>query len=134
MEEEVERNSLLPEGQGGFRKGRGTMDNIFILNHVIQREKGKGEKVYAMFVDLRATFDNVDRNKLWGILQDKGIEEQLIRRIRSLYKETRVRIRTKEGTSSSFNTKKGVRQGCVLSPILFNLYIADVDKYLGKKE
>lgn len=52
----------------------------------------------------------------------KGIEEQLISRIRSLYKETRVATRTKEGTTSSFITKKGVRQGCVLSPTLFNLY------------
>lgn len=85
------------------------MDNIFILNHVVQREKRKEEKVYALFVDLKTAFDNVDRNKLWRILKDKGIEEQLISRIRSLYKETRVAIRTKEGTTSSFITKKGVK-------------------------
>lgn len=132
LEGEIIRKKLLPESQGGFRKGRGTMDNIFILNHVVQREKCKGEKVYALFVDLKAAFDNVDRNKLWRILKDKGIEEQLISRIRSLYKETRVAIRTKEGTTDSFITKKGVRQG-VLSPTLFNLYIAQVDKYFERK-
>lgn len=109
LEEEIIRKKLLPESQGGFRKGRGTMDNIFILNHVVQREKYKGEKVYALFVDLKAAFDNVDRNKLWRILKDKRIEEQLISRIRSLYKETRVAIRIKEGTTDSFITKKGVK-------------------------
>lgn len=133
LEEEIIRKKLLPESQGGFRKGRRTMDNIFILNHVVQREKCEEEKVYALFVDLKAAFDNVDRNKLWRILKDKGIEEQLISRIRSLYKETRVVIRTKEGTTDSFITKKGVRQRCVLSPTLFNLYIAEVDKYFEKK-
>lgn len=78
LEEKIVKKKLLSESQGGFRKGRGAMDNIFILNHVVQREKRKGEKVYAFFVDLKAAFDNVDRNKLWRILKDKGIEEQLI--------------------------------------------------------
>lgn len=84
-------------------------------------------------MDLKAAFDNVDRSKLWRILRDKEIEEQLIRKIRSLYEETRVMIRTKEETTSSFRTEKGMRQRCELSPTLFNLYIADVDKYLEKK-
>lgn len=109
------------------------MHNIFILNHLVQREKCKGEKLYTLFVDLRAAFDNVDRNRLWRILQDKGIEEQLIRKIRSLYDETKVVVRTREGTTSSFRTSKGVRQGCALSPALFNVYIADVDRFLEKK-
>ena len=72
LEEEIVRKGLLPESQGGFRRDRGTVDNIFILNHIIQREKCKGERVYAMFVDLKAAFDNVDRNKLWWIMQEGG--------------------------------------------------------------
>lgn len=131
LEEKVVRKKALQESQGGFRKGRGAIDNIFILNHIVQRKKCKGEKVYV--VDLKAAFDNVDRSKLWRILRDKEIEEQLIRKIRSLYEETRVMIRTKEETTSSFRTEKGMRQGCELSSTLFNLYIADVDKYLEKK-
>lgn len=85
MEEKVVRKKALQESQGGFRKGRGTIDNIFSLNHIVQREKCKGEKVYALFVDLKAAFDNVDRRKLWRILRDKEIEEQLIRKIRSVF-------------------------------------------------
>jgi len=68
--EEVEEKKALPESQMGFRKGRSTMDNIYILNHVIQREKIKRKeekKVYALFIDLKAAFDNVNRGKLWRI-------------------------------------------------------------------
>lgn len=123
LKEEIERRKLLPDSQGGFRKGRGTIDNIFILNHIIQREKrNKEKKVYAMFMDFKAAFDNVNRRRLWEILGEKGIKKELIRRLEKL-ESTVMAVRTKEGLSSRFEVKKGVRQGCVLSPMLFNLYI-----------
>jgi len=111
----VGSKGLLPENQAGFRKGRSTMDNIFILNHIVQREKVKerGEnKVYALFIDLKAAFDNVDRKKLWEILEDKGLGSILINRIKGIYEETEMAIRTKEGLTESFITKKGVRDAC----------------------
>lgn len=64
LEKEVEIKEMLPESQSGFRRGRSTMDNIFILNHLIQKKKKKGEKeekIYMMFADLKAAFDKVDR-------------------------------------------------------------------------
>lgn len=65
LEEEIEERKLIPENQAGFRKGRETIDNIFIMNHLIQREgKEEEKKVYAIFVDLKAAFDNVEREKL----------------------------------------------------------------------
>lgn len=68
LENEVEDKKILPESQDGFRKGRFTIDNIFILNHLVQREGGKKEaKVYALFVDLKAAFDNVQREVLWRL-------------------------------------------------------------------
>lgn len=70
LEKEVERKKMLPESHAEFRKGRSTIDNIFVLDHLIHREqqkKGK-EKIYALFVDLKAAFDNIDRGKLWEIL------------------------------------------------------------------
>lgn len=134
LEQEIEGLNLLPESQGGFRKGRGTIENIFVLDHLIQREKREqvGE-LFAAFIDVKAAFDNVDRHKLWKVLEEKGISIGLINRIRRLYEGTKTMIRTEEGLTDSFCTSKGVRQGCVLSPALFNLYMADLDNFLCKR-
>lgn len=131
---EAEEKKMLPESQAGFRKGRSTVDNIYILNHVIQREKTKEEsKVYALFIDLKAAFDNVDRDKLWDILKNKGVEKNLANRIKKMYEHTEATVRTKDGVTRGFMVNKGVRQGCVMSPTLFNLYIADLDRELEKR-
>lgn len=88
---------MLPESQGGFRKGRGTIDNIFILNHIIQREeRNKEKKVYAIFMNFKAAFDNVNRRRLWEILGEKGIKKELIRRLEKI-ESTVMIVRTKEG-------------------------------------
>jgi len=95
METEVERKGLIPESQAGFRKGRSTLDNIFVLDHVMQREKRKGGeegKVYLFFVDLKAAFDKVDRSRLWEELRRKGIKEELIRGVEKIYEETEVTV------------------------------------------
>lgn len=74
LEEECERKEIIPESQGGFRRSRGTIDNIFVLSHLIQREKKKKDrKVYAAFVDIKAAFDKVDRKRLWEIMKEKGV-------------------------------------------------------------
>lgn len=127
----MEERKILSESQSGFRRGRSTIDNIFILNHLAQKERkraGKEAKVYALFVDLKATFDNVERETLWEILLSKRVDKSLIARIKKIYEETDVVIRTKEGFIDKFSTKKGVRQGYVISPLLFNVYIAGIDK------
>ncbi|XP_011685761.1 PREDICTED: uncharacterized protein PF11_0207-like [Wasmannia auropunctata] len=88
LEKEAEEKGLVPESQAGFRKGRSTIDNIFVLNHIMQREKrqgGKDMKVYMLFADLKAAFDNVDRDILWKELKRKGIEERLVRRIEMIH-------------------------------------------------
>lgn len=65
LEKDIDRLEMLPESQGGFRRGRNTLENIFIVNHLVQRKKREGEKkVHAFFVDLKAAFDNIWRKKL----------------------------------------------------------------------
>lgn len=133
LEEETERLGLLPENQAGFRKGRATIDNVFVLNHIVQREKMKESKerrIYALFVDLKAAFDNVEREQLWNVLKGKGVAADLVWRMERIYEETKVAVRVKEEVTAKFRTTKGVRQGCVMSPLLFNLYIADIGKEL----
>lgn len=135
LEKEIKERMLLPESQAGFRKGRSTLDNIFILNHLIQREKGmKEKKIYILFVDLKVAFDTVEREKLWQILKEKGVSKEIRLRIRKIYKETKVAIKSKEKMAEEFWTFRGVRQGCILSPFLFNMYIADLDKYFRERE
>lgn len=68
LEETIDKRNLLPENQGGFRKGRSTIANIFILNHLVRREGTRTDKkIYSIFVDLRTAFDNVGRETLWRI-------------------------------------------------------------------
>lgn len=81
LEEELDKKEVLPESQRGFRVGRSTIDNIFILNHLSQREKvKKDKKLYTAFVNLSAAFAKVEREKLWKILEDKDIKDSLIRK------------------------------------------------------
>lgn len=136
LEKEVNRLQIIPESQGGFRQGRGTVDNIFILQHIVHHErlrKDKDKKVFALFVDLKAAFDTVGRQQLWTMLKERGVEKERVKRLKKIYEDTRSVIRTKEGATGAFTTQKGVRHGCVLSPLLFNLCIANLDKVLAKR-
>lgn len=116
LEKETEDKGILPESQSGFRRGRSTIDNIFILNHLVQREKESGkrkkdEKVFSFFVDLKAAFDNVKREVLWTIMENKGIDKRLINRIKKIYEETISVIRCKDVCTDKFWIWKEVRQG-----------------------
>jgi len=135
IEEQAERKGCLPDTQFGFRKKKSTMDNIFILSHLVQRGKSteemeKNKKVYAFFADLKAAFDNVDRGILWRTLREMDLDEGMIRRLELIYEKTEVMVRTEAGLTESFVTRRGVRQGCVLSPLLFNMYMAGISEAL----
>ena len=133
LKEEVEKR--LEEGQYGFRKGRGTVDAIYTLNYIANREiaKKKG-KVYAFFADLKAAFDRVNRKELGEMMKKAGIKERLRRRIMETYKETKNVIRIGDQKTKEFWTKRGVRQGCPMSPTLFNIYMMDLEKEMKKEQ
>ena len=84
-----------------------------------------------MFVDFKAAFDSVDRKALYYKLNNYGISSKFLKIIKGLYKDTKASVWHKDGTSESFETYLGVKQGCLLSPILFSLYLNDLEDSIG---
>ena len=113
-------NRELPDVQAGFRKGRETRDQIASIHWTIEKA-GEFQKNIC-FVDYTKAFDYLDHNKLWKILQEMGIPEHLTCFLRNLYADQEAIVRTGHGTTDWFQIGKGVRQGCILSPCLFNFY------------
>lgn len=94
VEKEVTEIKLLLESQGGFRRETETIDNIFVLIHLVQQKKGEERKNIRLFVDLKAAFDNIDEDKLGEVLEEKKIKPKLIRKLKRIYKDTKVAFRT----------------------------------------
>ena len=115
-------NCELPDVQAGFRKGRGTRDQIANIRWIIEKAREFQKNIYFCFIDYAKGFDCVDHNKLWKILKEMGIPDHLICLLRNLYAVQEATVRTGHGTTDWFPIGKGVRQGCILSPCLFNLY------------
>ena len=115
-------NRELPDGQAGFRKGRGTRDQIANIHWIIKKARELQKNIYFCFIDYAKAFDCVDHNKLWKILKEMGIPDYLTCLLRNLYAGQEATVRTGHGTTDWFQIGKGIRQGCILSPCLFNLY------------
>ena len=114
-------NRELPDVQAGFRKGRGTRDEIANICWILEKAIEFQKNIYFCFIDYAKAFC-VDHNKLWKILQEMGIPDHLICLLRNLYAGLEATVRTGHGTTAWCQIGKGVRQGCILSPCLFNLY------------
>ena len=116
-------NQELPEVQAGFGKGRGTRDQIANIRWIIEKARGLQKNIYFYyFIDYTNTFDCVDHNKLWEILKVMEILDLLTCLLKNLYASQETTDRTGPGTTDWFRIGKGVGQGCILSPCLFNLY------------
>ena len=109
----------LPDIQAGFRKGRGTRGQIANIHC---KQENSRKIIYFCFIDYAKAFDCVDHNKVWKILQEVGIpDHHLTCLLRNLNAGQEARVRTKRGTTDWFQIGKGVHQGCILSPCLFNI-------------
>ena len=117
-------NRELPDVKAGFRKGRGTRDQIAIasIRWIIKKAREFQNNIYFCFIDYTKGFDCVDHNKLWKVLQEVGIPDHLTCLLRNLYAGQGATVRTGHGTTDWFQISKGVHQNCILSPCLFNLY------------
>ena len=115
-------NHELPDVQAGFRKGRGTRNQIANICWIIEKAREFQKSIYFCFNDYAKAFDCVDHNKLWKILKEVRISDHLTCLFRNLYAGQEATVRPGHGTTDSFQIGKGVRQGCILSPCLFNVY------------
>ena len=115
---------LISSSELGFVQSNRTSDPHIILNNLINKycHKRKGSRLYGCFVDFSKAFDCVPRNLLIKKLQEKGIDGRILEIIKTLYLEDTASVKIGNMYSPPFKTNRGVRQGCVLSPILFVLF------------
>ena len=119
----LERNTRTRPNQGGFRPGRGCVDQIFTLRRILEHRFKFQQSTAACFIDFRAAFDSLDRESLWNLMLADGAPPKIVRLIKSYYAFTKARVRIYGTESDAFQLTSGVRQGCPLSPVLFNYAI-----------
>ena len=127
-------NHQLPDAQAGFRKDRGTRDQIANICWIIKKAREFQKNTYFCFIDYAKAFDCVDHNKLWKILKEMGMPDHLTWLFRNLYAGEETTVRTRHGTTDWFQIGKRVRQRCILSPCLFNLYAEYIMRNAGLDE
>ena len=115
-------NCELPDVQTGFKKGRGTRDQIANIHWIIEKAKEFQKNIYFCFIDYAKAFDSADHNNLWKILKEMGRPDHLTCHLRNLYAGQEATVRTGHGTTDWFQIGEGVRQGWILTPCLFNFY------------
>ena len=127
-------NQYVPDVQVGFRKDRGTRDQIANIRWIIKKEREFQKIIYFCFIDYAKAFDCVDHNELWKILKEMGIPDHLTYLLRNLYAGQEATVRTGHGPTDWFQIGQGVHQGCILSPCLFNLYAEYIMGNAGLEE
>ena len=119
-------DEAIGEEQCGFRQGRGCIDQIFAVRQICEKYMMKQKDVYMAFMDLEKAYDRVDRDALWQVLRIYGVGERLLQGVQSFYEDSKACVRTERGNSEWFSVNVGLRQGCVMSPWLFNVYMDGV--------
>ena len=112
----------ISEEQGGFRFGMGTRGQILNIKMVIEKKREYVRSIYLCFIDYRKAFDMVSYELLWKGMLEVGFSSHIVDLIKGLYTNQSATVRTSHGLTVDFRIKKGVRQGYILSPYLFNIY------------
>ena len=118
----------IQETQCEFRAGRGTTDQIFTLQQILEESWEFGKPVYLLFIDLEKAYDRVPFDLLWKTLKEYGIRSRLLSSIQSLYNNCKICVRTNSNKSDYFQVQVGLRQECVLSPSLFLIFMDKISR------
>ena len=119
---QVVAETLLADSQCGFRKGRGCVDMIFVARQLMEKAREHGDSLFIMFVDLKKAYDSVPRNALWTVLTKCGVPSTMLSIIRSFHDGMQAGVRVGGTVTDSFEVRNGLRQGCTMAPVLFNVY------------
>ena len=127
---------ILKAEQGGFKKRHSTVDSIFILKTLIDKfVKSKPQKrrnlLFSCLVDFRKAFDRIPRQKLFEKLRKEGIKGRFLEIVMSMYSKDKSAVKINNKMTEAFPCYTGVKQGCMLSPTLFNLYLSDLPEFLN---
>ena len=126
LQEWVTENNLTGEHQAGFKKGYSTIDHMFTLLAIVQKQFSLNRKLYIAFIDFEKAFDSISRNLLWVILKKNGIHGKMYKCIRSMYNQVKVRVKNGGKLTDLINCTRGVKQGDICSPILFSIFINEL--------
>lgn len=122
----TEDNDIVADEQNCFRRGRSTIDHLSTLTSVIETGKLKRQSTFVAFIESKKAYDKIQRPVLWYKLRQLGIGGRFYQALRSIYNKTRYRVRVNGFNTDWFDVECGLKQGCLLSPALFNLYINDL--------
>ena len=130
----AEHEQKISKEQAGFRKGYSTAEHIFTLISMITKKLNskRGGKVYVAFVDYKKAFDTVNREALWDVLQKLKKSSKMIRILKAMYNSVKSCVRWGANLSPFFECPQGVKQGCLLSPLIFSLLLSEVAEYVRK--
>lgn len=125
-----DKNNVISDAQFGFRKGRSTIDALYILSSIVQNYIFQKKRLYCVFIDLSKCFDTIYRNALWMKLFKSGIQGKILRIIKDMYQKVKSCVRSCNTYSDYFEYAVGLRQGEIMSPMLFSLFVEDLELFL----
>ena len=126
----TEENNIINENQFGFRENKSTIDCLYILQAIVNRQLNKKKKIYCTFVDFKKAFDLVYRNGIWFKLCNNGASVKIVSAIKAIYNSVKVCVRSMGKVSECFDSLVGVKQGEPLSPLLFIIFLNDMAEEL----